>query len=91
MTVVSVSKGKGHALTLIARELALELGRCEYTPDVVEHIPGVANVIADNLSRRYDPAKSVGWVIPALLRQVPENTLQTRTRQWWRSLCPMAE
>ena len=60
-------KGSGDALTLVAKELALDLGKCEYMPRIISHLPGVANVTADLLSRRFDPSKSP-WSIPDLLR-----------------------
>ena len=52
LTVTAALKGRGTALTLVARELAFEFGSCEYAPDIVEHIPGVANTTAEFLSRR---------------------------------------
>eukprot|EP00971_Amphidinium_carterae_P127729 2530406-Amphidinium_carterae.1 len=43
-------RAKGYARTLIAKEVALELGAASYMPRV-SHIAGVDNKIADVLSR----------------------------------------
>eukprot|EP00959_Pyramimonas_sp_CCMP1952_P397671 8332867-Pyramimonas_sp.AAC.1 len=43
------------SLGLIAREVALDVASAVYGPDVVEHVPGLANVAADTLSRRFAP------------------------------------
>ena len=83
LTVIASLKGSGHSLNLVARELALDLGRCEFLPRIVAHIPGVANGAADELSRKFDPSKQP-WHIPALLACVPETTAPARPESWWR-------
>ena len=83
LSVMSALKGSGDALTLVAKELALDLGKCEYLPRVLQHIPGVASVVADVLSRRYDPSKQP-LELPSLLKNVPEETLSVRNTGWWR-------
>ena len=40
LAVVSSLKGSGSALTLVARELALDLASCTYFPHVLEQLPG---------------------------------------------------
>ena len=58
---------------LIAREAALDVADGLYEPLVVEHIPGVANVLADVLSRRRDPKYAVSWSVPpSLLSPTPQ-------------------
>ena len=47
LTVVLKLKSSGEAPSLIARALAVDLSRTTYLPAIVEHIPGVANVVAD--------------------------------------------
>ena len=47
LSVLSAFRGKGHALNIVARELALVLGTYEHAPAFIEHIPGVANSTAD--------------------------------------------
>ena len=88
LTVASALKGRGSALTLVARELAFEVGTCECAPDVIEHLPGVANTTADVLSRRLDPGHSATWQVPLTLAGVPECRLEPRLRAWWRTLGP---
>ena len=83
LSVLSALKGSGDALTLVAKELALDLGKCEFLPRVIEHIPGVANVTADGLSRKFDPSKQP-WSIPTLLRDIPEAEVPLRNSNWWR-------
>ena len=39
---------------IIAREFALDLGDASFAPRIIEHIPGVTNVICDSLSRLLD-------------------------------------
>ena len=83
LTVVASLKGTGTALGFVARELALDLGDCEYFPQIVSHIPGVANTLADVLSRRFDTSKQL-WSVPVQLHSIPEASVPERTTQWWR-------
>ena len=75
-------RAKGAGPSAIARELALELGDGSFAPDLVEHLPGVMNVEADELSRRLDPAHQP-WSLPALFRDVKETKLPARRRSWY--------
>ena len=68
----SALKGRG-SLTVLAQEFALDLGNCEYMPSFADHINGVANVIADMLSRSNDPKKE--WQLPSQLANVKRKTL----------------
>ena len=54
-TLAMVAKMQPHGTTVgrIAREMALDVASAMYSPDVVAHIPGIANKAADALSRRY--------------------------------------
>jgi hypothetical protein len=76
-------KSSGRAVNIIAREMALDLAQALYSPDVVEHRPGVTNVAADMLSRKYDPSKTFG--LPECLRAAKEITLPRRCASWWRT------
>ena len=53
LTLVLKMKASTRApgITRIALELSLDLGDCSYYPQVLEHTPGVANKLADTLSR----------------------------------------
>ena len=75
-------RAKGAGPSAIARELALELGDGSFAPDLVEHLPGVSNVEADLLSRRFDPAYQP-WQLPAAFQGVPETTLPARPLGWY--------
>ena len=47
-------KTAGTGPAVIAREMALDMASALYTPSVVAHLPGVANITADLLSRLGD-------------------------------------
>ena len=49
------SKSSGEGPSLVARELALELGDGAFRPTGAHHIPGIANVVADSFSRKFSP------------------------------------
>ena len=55
LNLVAECKGRGAGLNLLARECALLLAASAYHPVDAEHIPGVANVVADWLSRKWQP------------------------------------
>ena len=46
---------KSKASPWIARELALTLSRAAFQPRFIDHVPGVMNAVADNLSRLWEP------------------------------------
>ena len=52
-------KGKGFGVNLVARELALVLADGAFRPEVVKHISGASNVVADILSRSFQPDKEL--------------------------------
>ena len=88
-------RAKGAGPAAIARELALELGDGSFAPDLVEHLPGVVNVEADVLSRRYAPEYQLPpkgpWELPAAFRGVRETKLPPRPRSWYHTLGPPAD
>ena len=48
--------------------MALDIADTVYVPDVAEHVPGVANVGPDVLSRRFAPrTPGTAWELPARL------------------------
>ena len=73
-------------LGIIARELALDLADAIYDPQLVSHVPGVANLAADALSRFHQPGKR--FVLPPILKDALEITVPPRPLSWWRSLVP---
>ena len=76
------SPGKG--MHLLARELSLLFGNCSRKPRLLEHIPCVANVLADALSRRYQPGKA--YSLPSALKEVREVHVPARTEQFYQTL-----
>ena len=51
-------KATGRGPNIVARELALLLARAPFVQIVCEHCPGVANVMADRLSRLHAPERA---------------------------------
>ena len=83
-----VTKMQPHSATLgiIARELALDIADAMYEPQCAAHVPGVANVAADALSRRFEP--NFAYSLPAVLEHSTEVSPPARDSTWWRSLVP---
>ena len=79
-------KTAGRGTSIVAREMALDIASSEYRPHIAEHIPGVDNVIADALSRRFAP--DYAFVMPACLAHVPELKLADRDEAYFRTLRP---
>ena len=71
----------GRGMRLIARELSLLFGNCAHKPHLLEHIPGVANVLADVLSRRYQPGRA--YSLPCALKEVREVMIPERTQRFY--------
>ena len=59
----------GEGTTTIAKELALDISRGIYRPQLAQHVPGIANKAADALSRLNDPNQV--YEIPECLAKVP--------------------
>lgn len=84
LVLFSMLKTHSRSLAIIAREFALDLGSAIYQPDVVQHLPGISNILADQLSRRFEPGKKF-TLHPSLMNAraiVPPQ----RTKSWYRSL-----
>jgi hypothetical protein len=76
---------KSPTLNAVAAEVALDLAVRDYTLSVVAHIPGVANVEADALSRLSAPEPKA---FPRSLRGVPEHVAPPRGAVFWRAAGP---
>ena len=74
-------------LTLLARELALDVAESSFEPDLGSHLPGDANTLADVLSRRFAPGAAV-WAVPAQLTAAAEVRLPARDRSFYRTIDP---
>lgn len=89
LSVFSACKGKEGPMNLVAREFALDVGQATHMPDLVQHLPGVSNQIADALSRRTDLQYAKGWQLPSFLAGATHIKLEPRGPSWWRtSLSP---
>ena len=76
-------KTSGAGTSLIVRELALDIGDSLYEPNVAAHVPGVANLIADHLSRVTERS---GTPMPRELSRATRVRFQRRDHGWWRTV-----
>ena len=84
LAMVAKMQPKSSRLSLIAREMALDCCQSTLGPDLVQHIPGIANITADALSRKYQLGK--GFNLPSSLAGAHEHACSTRPLAWWRTL-----
>jgi len=70
------------ALSLIAREIALDSVLGLYTVGVATHIPGVSNMLPDDLSRMWAPEPHA---FPSVLQAVPEHVAPDRGHTFWKT------
>ena len=88
LTVFSSCKGKSVPMNAIAREYALDIADGVHEPDLVQHLPGICNVVADSLSRRTDPAYAKTWTLPTFLVNAKHVHPPTRDNKWWKATIP---
>ena len=69
-------------LNLIAREIALDTAEFIYEPSLLEHIPGVANVVPDILSRFFSPEPKP---FPSCLHHLCPTPVPVRDHSFWRT------
>ena len=84
LTLFSTLKGGSTALSVIAREFALDLGKATCRPALIQHLPGITNKTCDALSRRFDPHYT--FELPRCLLHAKPIVPPTRDKTWWRSL-----
>ena len=84
LTKVHHFKGRTLQLAIIAREIALVCARPACEPVVVEHVPGVANVFADQLRRLHDLHKHL--TVPDTFRFLPQAIPEHRSQLWYHAL-----
>ena len=84
LTMCARMQPHSQQLGIIARELALDICEASYSPDIVEHIPGISNIGADALSRICQPGKTT--VLPRYLLDDTRHVCTPRDKSWWRSL-----
>ena len=66
-------KGTSYGCNLLAREIALDMAERIYRPDIAEHVRGIANNVADALSRQFVHGNPEPF--PCMLQDVPEEFL----------------
>ena len=70
---------KAANINVVARELALDLAKGNYSLGELEHIPGVTNVMPDALSRLWAPTASE---LPALGNAVQDRVPDFGSSFW---------
>ena len=75
---------KSKASPLVNKELALLYTKAAFLPRHVEHIPGLTNGLADELSRIWEPG--AGYKIPDALKHVPPVPIPIRNRKYYEVL-----
>ena len=83
LSMLAKMQPKSFSLQVVARELALDLSQISYSPDFVEHIPGVTNGIADALSRMAE--RGSDFQLPAFLSNARYDIAPERDKMWWRT------
>ena len=83
LTLALRMKSPPGPLKAIAKEIAMILTKSPYRPRAAKHIPGLANPIADALSRKFDPSKKDTWKLPAELADAVEIKLAARTNEYY--------
>ena len=78
------SKMKIRASPLIAKEIALLYSEAAHEPRIFEHVPGIANVLADALSRAFEPGTDKE--LPPQLSGAKEIHVARRTSTWYKTL-----
>ena len=80
------AKMKSNISSLISKELALVMARASFQPRFLEHVPGAMNVMADALSRIWEPGAS--YTVPEGLRADLRAEAPLRTRDFYSTLQP---
>ena len=75
-------KAKDPRLNAVAREIALDLAEGIYEFKVLRHVPGVANIIPDALSRLASPEPKP---LPRLLHSAQRVAAPKRDSTFWRT------
>ena len=84
LAMISRMKATSKPLRLIAAEMALVLTDSCYMPWVAEHTPGIQNVVADALSRKFEPGFK--FELPSILDGATCCCPPVRDASWYRTL-----
>ena len=83
LTLILNMRPRTKQMQTIAQELALDMCEFSFVPLVAEHVPGVANKLADELSRRHQPG---GVAKPsAILLQAREIKVPARDFSYYKT------
>ena len=83
LSLLTKMQPKSPSLAIVAREIALVVAEGSYTPDFIQHVAGVANSVADSLSRRSESGPE--WQLPAHLEHATETICSVRDAAWWKT------
>ena len=83
LAMVSRMKAASPQLRLISADMALVLTDSCYMPWVAEHTPGIQNVVADALSRRFEPG--FNFILPPALEGATPCAPTARDEPWYRT------
>ena len=83
LAMLAKMQPKSRSLQIVARELALDLSQCSYSPDFIEHVPGISNGVADALSRMAEVNSS--FQLPTMLSTTRFDAAPHRNSAWWRT------
>ena len=84
LTLVVNMRPSSPALSIIGRELAMVFSKATYVPIVAQHVPGVANVIADKLFRWFQPG--VRPETPSALANARHRSAPSRVKDYYLTL-----
>jgi len=82
--MVSSMTSRGAGCRIVARELALVFATQCHRPDILEHIPGIANKMADELSRKFQPGHK--FTLPSMMGDATEVITAERDSAYYLSL-----
>ena len=80
LTMLTCFRVSGRGLTMIAREIALDVGCGTYRPAICAHSLRVAHKLADTLSRKY--ALGFKYYLPQCLPKARETLIPARTEEY---------
>ena len=69
---------------IVGKDMSFVFSEASFMPQIVEHISGVSNAIADELSRIYEPGRSGD--IPAQLQGISPTLIPDRPKSWYKCL-----
>ena len=76
-------RSSNQKVNMVVRETALDMAEGRYKIDVIQHLPGRLNDLADALSRMFQPA--VNYSIPNGLAECTQVFPAQRDDAWWRA------